>query len=286
MSIWLNGHLYSDAIGKIDGRDRGLLLADGIFETLLVRHGRPVFFKQHLSRLKRAANFFTIPINYSDDVIGEAIRQSAERFSADDVDCAARLTLTRGVGQRGLVPPHKRDTSPTFMVSAAPVLPPSPDSVQLIVSDICRNEGSPSSGFKTISYTDNILARHQAVQNVADDAVMCNNAGHLACATAANLFLLLPDLSLVTPDRECGILPGITRDVLLSIASELSLPVDEGKYKPAILENGCIFLTNSLVGIQRAQLVGSKVRMSEDMENLLLELQRQYAQKVSTDIGL
>ncbi|MCI5046578.1 MAG: aminotransferase class IV [Aquisalinus sp.] len=284
MTIWINGSLHKGHGPLIDTRDRGLLLADGVFETILIREGKPVFLREHLERFRRAAEFFGIPMGYTDEKINDAIRRVVASHGPGNHDYACRITLTRGVGQRGLVPPEKSQTLPTLMITAAKSAPVMQDQVVLSLSDICRNEGSPSSRYKTIAYTDNILARQRALQEGAGDALMCNNNGEVACATAANIFLILPGGKLVTPPREVGVLGGIARGVVLDIAVSVFTDVREVVLRPGELGGGQLFLTNSLIGIQLARMIGDTKQASGETRDLLLELQKRYAQRISDDI--
>ena len=110
-----------------------------------------------------------------------------------------------------------------------------------------RNETSPASRLKALSYLDNILARAQARAAGADDALMLNTRGEIACAAAANLFWI-EDGRLFTPALECGVLDGIMRAQVLAVAGINVAEVRAGR--EALDRAEAVFLTNSLVGIQ------------------------------------
>ena len=103
MKFWTNGTMHEDAQG-ISIADRGFLLGDGLFETLLVRKGRPVFFKEHVDRLAGSAETLGIRLPYDQGTLYKAIEALAAGEAGSDI-CSARITLTRGEGPRGLVPP-------------------------------------------------------------------------------------------------------------------------------------------------------------------------------------
>src|SRR5690606_23249761 len=117
---------------------------------------------------------------------------------------AGRLTLSRGQGPRGLVPPDQ--ASPTIMLAVAPS-PPPPESVSVLLSDVVRASAALSSRHKTLSYIDNVEARRRAAARGFGEALMLNEHGEIACASAANIFWFADD-ALCTPALECGVLAG------------------------------------------------------------------------------
>ena len=108
-----------------------------------------------------------------------------------------------------------------------------------------RNEFAPSSRLKTLSYIDGIAAAREVAAD-ADDALMLNTSGHVASATVANIFVLQGD-ELITPSLDQGILPGITRRILLDHAKKLGLkPVERAVPLEDLVRADAVFLCNSL----------------------------------------
>jgi branched-subunit amino acid aminotransferase/4-amino-4-deoxychorismate lyase len=157
-----------------------------------------------------------------------------------------RLTLTAGSG-RGLErPPGSR---PRLLARATPAPAPAP-SVRLASVALRRNETSPLSRVKSLSYLDNVLARAEARRAGADEALMLNSKGELACAAAANLFWIAGD-RLFTPALACGVLDGIMRVRALAAAHALDVETIEAHAGlEALGEAQALFLTSSLIGIQ------------------------------------
>jgi len=157
--------------------------------------------------------------------------------------------LTRGPGPRGLIPPPR--PRPTVLITAAPLsqihFPPAQ---AIIAKDIRRNEHSPSATIKSLNYLDNILARRQAEQAGADEALLFNTAGNLAEASTANLFIV-HEGTLQTPPISEGALPGITRSVVLELALKLGIPTEETSIAADDLQRAEeAFLTNSIIEIR------------------------------------
>jgi aminodeoxychorismate lyase len=226
--------------------DRGFLLGDGLFETLLVLDGRPVFFEAHMARLVRGCAALGLPAPAAEDV-ERALRTAAAEASLGGGRAAARITWTAGSGGRGLDRPPT--LTPRLIASAAPASPAAP-AVSLLTASVRRNEASPASRLKTLAYLDNVLARREALAAGADEALMLNTRGDVACAAAANVFWLA-DGEVHTPALTCGVLDGIMRDRVIAVAGSLGVPVREVQEPRAALDRAeAIFLTNSLIGVR------------------------------------
>lgn len=219
--------------------DRGLTLGDGLFETILAKDGQLVMFEAHLARMD--AGCLALDLLPPDPEEALHLCQAA----AGTGRTAVRLTLTAGSGGRGLDRPDP--PRPRLFATGAPS--PKPEGpVALTTVSVRRNEGSPASRLKTLSYLDSILARREAC---GGEALMLNNRGEVACAAAANLFWL-EDGMLITPALSCGVLDGIMRSQVLNAARGLGLRVLEAAVpRSALGEAQAVFLTNSLIGLRR-----------------------------------
>jgi branched-subunit amino acid aminotransferase/4-amino-4-deoxychorismate lyase len=235
--------------------DRGLLLGDGLFETLLWRDGAPVLGGAHWARMAAGAATLGLPPPTEADFLDCAAGAVRDAGLAG-ARAAVRVTLTAGSGGRGLDRPAA--LQPRLFATAAPSQPPA-GLASLIVAGVRRNEGSPASRLKTLAYLDNVLARREARATGADEAVMLNTQGELACAAAANLFWIEAGV-LHTPPPEAGCLPGIMAAQVRAAARTLGLEVREVRERPAALERAeAILLTSSLVGVRPAQLLGQSL---------------------------
>ena len=225
--------------------DRGLLLGDGLFETVLFKDGQAVLWAEHLARLTRGCAALGLP---APDVAELADAAAAAMAELGDTRAAVRLTWTAGSGGRGLQRPH--DAAPRLIVAAAASpLPEGPATA--VISSVRRNAGSPVSRLKTLSYLDNVLARREAVAAGADEALMLNGEGHLACASAANLFWIGQD-RLFTPALRCGVLDGVVRAQVLTAAAAMGVAVEAVAAPEAALDRAqALFLTSSLIGVRR-----------------------------------
>ena len=238
----------------IPSDDRGFLLGDGLFETVLAARGRPLFLDEHLARLARGCVVLGLPAP-DNDAVRRAVDQALARAGLVDARAAVRLTWTAGSGGRGLDRPATLQPRLVATAAAAPA-PPGPASLAIV--SVRRNQASPASRLKTLAYLDNVLARREARGLGADEAVMLNTAGEVASAAAANLFWL-SNGRLCTPALDCGVLDGIARAQVLALAARMGIEAGELRAGPeALAQAEALFLTNSLIGVRAVSRLGDR----------------------------
>ncbi|WP_233838459.1 aminotransferase class IV [Paraburkholderia sp. ZP32-5] len=238
--MWFNGAITEHSEGRFDLSDRGLLLADGVFETVLVLDGRAVLLDEHLRRL--ASGCHQLQISWDPAIAAKAVN---ELVAAAPGDAVIRVTVTRGQGPRGLLPSaHARAT--VFASRAEWQLQLAFASRTLALSPIRRNASSPLSRIKSLAYLDNVLALMDAQKQGADDALLLNAEGHVACSSMANVFVLQGD-TMLTPSLQTGVLDGITRGLVIRLAPLAGLTVREAAFDVEQLRRAdAVFLTNSV----------------------------------------
>jgi branched-subunit amino acid aminotransferase/4-amino-4-deoxychorismate lyase len=236
--VYLDGNLMAASDARIDPADRGLTLGDGLFETIAVRGGQAARLGAHLARLGDGARVLGINVPYGADQLTAAM---ADVIEANDItEGVLRLTLTRGPGPRGLLPPDPSQPS-LLITGSSQELAAAEPATAIIAATTRRNEQSLLSGVKATSNLDNVLAAREAREKGAHEALLLNGAGNLAEAASANLFLVLGGQA-VTPPQSDGALPGVMRrDVIGKLeAAERTLRLDDLKSATEA------FLTNSL----------------------------------------
>ena len=248
--ILLNGQFHASSEAPFDLSDRGLTLADGLFETMLAKNGRIYAGVDHLDRLMAGLSLIGLPMPRS--------RLEADLAAMlEHVGPAAavlRLTVTRGGGARGLAIPA--DPKPTVLVSASPHNPALVfEPAKLCLSTIRRNPHSPLSQLKSLSYLDNILALREAQAKGASDALMLNTDGKVACTTVANIFCVSAG-AIYTPPVADGVLPGIMRGRVPGVI-EKSLEVQD------LISADAVFLTNSVRLVQPVTEIDGE-RLADD----------------------
>lgn len=248
MLVSVNKRLYPAKTARIAIDDRGFTLGDGVFETVRVSDGHPLRLAAHLDRLRTGAHLLDLLLPPLEHIGAEVTRVLRANHLQNAV---VRITVSRGSGQRGLTPIE--GAVPTLVIAAAPFRPyPArwySDGVRAIVTQASRNEHSPLSRIKSLSYTEQVLARIEAQHANVDLGLLCNTQGDIVCADCANLFVVR-DQHLLTPPTDAGALPGIARSVMLQIAGGLGLIVEERKITLADVYGADeLLLTNVLLEV-------------------------------------
>ena len=251
MRAWQDGRLIAQEDAHVAIMDRGLLLGDGLFETMAVAEGRALDLDAHLARLSSGLAIlgFAQAVHFAklrSDIADYAATEGGER-------AVLRLTLTRGSGPRGLAPPEA--PNPSIFMTLAPVPPSRTTPLSLhTAAGTRRNEFSPLSRIKALPYLDNLLALSEARKAGADEALLLNTRGTIASASVANLFRVKNGM-LETPPLSDGALPGTMRALVLSCAEMAGVsPRETHLTAQDLYEADHVFLTNS---ISRLTEVGS-----------------------------
>lgn len=239
--VWLNGRLLPAGEARIDPADRGFTLGDGLFETIRVAGGAARHLDRHLARLADGAALLGLPLPHdATALVAAAVALLAAQDQGDGLaEGVLRITLTRGAGARGVLPPA--DAVPTLLMTLAPAPPPAGPVEAVVARTTRRNEHSPLSRVKSLNYLDSILARREAATRGAGEALLLNGAGRLAESSVANLFIVR-DGRLLTPPVAEGALPGIRRALILERGDAGEAPLSIAD----LLGAGEAFLTNSL----------------------------------------
>jgi branched-subunit amino acid aminotransferase/4-amino-4-deoxychorismate lyase len=248
MVVFLNGKFLPEADAVVPLNDRGFLLGDGLFETIRVAHGRPFRLAQHLERMTRGADFLKLKLPFAPKELQKAAGQLIEQNALPEA--ILRVTLTRGPGARGY---SARGADRPSLALTLHALPPvnadEPLQWSLITSSFRIPACDALSSFKTTSKLLNIVARAEAEAQGADEALFLNTNGEVAETAGGNLFWVFQDRICTVPTGR-GVLPGITRAVVLEICQSLGLETNKRVIKPEHLRNAeGIFVTQSALGL-------------------------------------
>lgn len=285
MTFWLNGEFREDR-EAIDIADRGFLIGDGVFETLLVRNGAPAFLDAHLARMAEGLRALQIDASPPADT-GDILRILTEKNHIKG-DASARITISRGPAGRGLVFPDASKARATILITVQGAPGGGSEAqtpLRLKVSSFTRAETSISARCKTLNYLDNLLARNEALLAAADDALMLNGHGRIACASSANIFLIDQNASVATPPVAEGALPGIVRGLLLEAGAETRIDIRERSIDATALHEGQVFLTNSLIGLRPCVMDGAAASRPPEAMKILQRLQSWYEGRLRDDIA-
>lgn len=263
MWIYLNDKFVQEHDAVISVFDHGFLYGDGVYETIRSYGPRLFMRDQHLSRLFRSAEAIglTIPIPLKGwaDILHEAMARN--NVETDRQDAYLRITVSRGAGDIGLSP--ALCPSPTVVVMTKPLVPPASElyenGVHIIVASTKRNLPSAlPPQMKSLNFLNNILAKREALAAGAFESILLNWEQHLTECTISNLFFVA-DGRLRTPSLECGLLDGITRRIVIRLAGELHIRVEEGRFTvDQLYQADECFLTNTSMEIMPVSMVDTK----------------------------
>lgn len=243
----VNGELCQG--GKISIDDRGYTLGDGLFETVPLYDKTPYLLDAHFIRLEKTAKVIgiSLPMNLVD--LENGIKQLADKNSV--TRGVARLTVTRGGGVRGYAPPG--NPSPTWTLTVRAFEPVSGErwetGYKLAPVAMTKKRGSVVHTIKTTSAIEKILMIAEAHKNGADEVLALTDNHKISSGAACNLFWI-KDSGLYTPSIECAILEGTARGVVIDIAKEIDMEVNQGEYQTkALAKADEVFVTNALIEV-------------------------------------
>src|ERR1700731_2192453 len=227
LQIYIDGKFYSEANAKVSVFDHGLLYGDGIFEGIRFYNGRVFRLEEHLERLWDSARSICLEIPMGRGEMTEALLETIRRN--DLREGYIRLIVTRGVGNLGLNPAQCKRPSVIIIATTIVLYPKEVCEKGLtVVTCATRRTGAAAlnPAVKSLNYLNNVMARIEANLAGADEALMLNEAGHVAECTADNVFIIKRG-QVFTPPISAGALRGITRAVAFEIAAELGIRITE-----------------------------------------------------------
>ncbi len=277
--VYLNGDLVPREAARISPIDRGFLYGDGFFETTRIEGGRAVFLGRHLRRIAASCAETGFGVDLDTEAMGDGVR---DLIAANGVRSGyLRITVSRGVHAGALT--RLQADAPTVFAEARPMdLPPldGPAPIAIVRSAYRRDEHSPIVRHKSLSYQLNVLALAEGRAAGADEVYFLNGAGELAEGAITNIFFAREGV-VRTPDVACGLLPGVTREVVLEVCAQQGIPAEVGRYAEAdLLSADEVFCTNSLRGLVGVHRILASPEVAPPGGPVLSRLQAAYAARV------
>ncbi len=227
MVVYLDGKYVDSTEAKVSVFDHGLLYGDGVFEGIRIYGGNVYRLDQHLERLEYSAKAIMLAMPLTRAEMAEVVCETCRRNKLSDG--YIRLVITRGAGDLGLAP-WLCEKPTVFVIASKISLYPQEhyDNGLSIVTVPTRRIGHDAlpPTIKSLNYLNNILAKIEARQAGALEAIMLNAQGYVAECTADNVFIVMKG-EILTPSASAGALKGITRGTIFDIAAELKLPMRE-----------------------------------------------------------
>jgi len=227
MKIYLDGKYVDPAEAKISVFDHGLLYGDGVFEGIRLYQSNVFRLEEHLERLEYSAKAILLKIPLTRKELSHAVCETCRQSNL--TDGYIRLVVTRGVGDLGLSPWLCPKPSVFVIADKIALYPPEYYTKGLEIVTVPTRRTNPaalSPAVKSLNYLNNILAKIEARQFGALEAIMLNDQGFVAECTGDNVFTIHKG-RLYTPAAQQGALKGITRDTIFDIAKEIGVPLEE-----------------------------------------------------------
>ena len=284
--VYLNGKFIPLSQAKVSILDRGFCYGDALFETLRVYSGKIFQIDQHLDRLEHGAKSIFLKLPESRERIQEILYATFNRNQGSDA--VIRLTVTRGEGTLGKL--WQTDTSPTLSVHVRPYNAP-PDEwyrngvpISLIPNSAAK-VGGVQEQIKSANYLSHILARKKAEAQNSVDGIMINEHGEVCDGTISNIFVVKNE-ALSTPAPNGYVLAGITRQVILKIASKMGTVCKERTMTTQdVFQGDEVFLTNTGWEILPVTRIDGKVISSGQPGPLTQLLRQEFRKFVDAEIG-
>jgi branched-chain amino acid aminotransferase len=254
--VYLNGTLVPRAKAKISVFDHAFLYGYGFYETMRAYHGKIFLLERHMKRMLDAAAITGL----ADKLAGiELVKVCKETLDANQVQ-DARIRLTVSNGESDAAPwAGGAAGKPTIVVTARPYTPFSEkkynEGFKVGIASVGRCRKSVVNTLKSVSHLGSVMARMEIAAYGMDEALLLNDDGYIAEGGGCNVFFVKSD-ALLTPPLDSGILPGVTREVVIEVAAEMGIKVSEVDIRPEALEKfDEVFVTNAMIEVMPVTIV-------------------------------
>lgn len=257
--------------------DHGFLFGDSVYEVVSTFKNRPCFLDKHLTRLNASAK--AISLNIPNDKEWFRTQLDNTLLAANNKESYIRIIVTRGVGEINIDPISCEHPNVIIIVSEVSEYPDScyEKGIQVSLVSIKRNaRDALNPNVKTGNYLNNVLAKVEANSLGSQDAIMVNPWGYLTESTTSNLFFVHQG-HVFTPSMDCGILSGITREMVIQLANENGFHLEEGKWPGEELSKAEeIFLTGTIKKVMPVTKLDGRPVGSGKPGPVTLKLMRLY----------
>lgn len=227
MKIYMNGRLVAEKDAKVSVFDHGLLYGDGVFEGIRAYNGRVFRLDEHIDRLYRSAQAIALAMPIGKEEMAKAVVKTCKANNLKDG--YIRLVVTRGEGELGLNPYLCKQPQVIIIAAGIQLYPKKlyETGLNIVTVGTIRNHvEAVNPRIKSLNYLNNILAKIEAINSGVMECIMLNPQGFVAEASGDNVFVVRGD-EILTPHCWCGALEGITRQVVMEIATEQGLRARE-----------------------------------------------------------
>ncbi len=284
MKVWIDGKIVNESEARVPVTDHGLLYGDGLFEGMRVIAGRVFRIERHLARLQVGARILALDLPYSIEEIRSIVEDTVRAFG--EREAYIRLLVTRGVGPLGVDPTTCPRANVVCIVNTIKLFSEEQREAGLeMITSSLRRPGADMLDVrvKSLNYLNSVLAKLEAKQRGADEALLLNARGHISEAAVANIFVLRGK-TLLTPPTSDGCLEGITRQAVMELAAARGYSVVERSIGRAdLFAADEVFLTGSGAGVVAVRALDGRRIGSGKRGPVTAELAASHRQLAETE---
>lgn len=280
MLCWMDGQYIDETELKISPFDHGFLYGVGFFETFRTYEGKAVYLSAHLTRLFEALKEYRITFPYTMTELQDIIEKLNEQ---DGKNGYFRLNVSAGAHAIGLAPTEY--TTPTVILfrKELPIIERGTEKEAVWLKTV-RNTPEQQIRAKSHHYGNNVKARME-LPNLAHYEGFFTDAQEVVAEGITSNIFWVKDGILYTPSIETGILPGITRQLVVDLAQQMQIPVYEGRFLKWELEQAeeC-FVTTAVQELVPISHIG-EIQFAGNMGKVYNQLHNAYLQKIVVHLG-
>jgi branched-chain amino acid aminotransferase group I len=247
--VYLNGSLVARSKAKISVYDHAFLYGYGLYETMRAYNGKIFLLERHIKRMRKAAKM----IGLAEKLAGIDLAKACKDMLAANGLKDARLRVTVSNGESEVTPWTDNGGAPNVVVTTRAYTPFTAakynEGFRVAIASERRCRQSVVATMKSVNHLSSVMARMEATALGLDEALLLNDNGNIAEGGGCNVFFVESE-ALLTPPLDSGILPGVTREMVIEIAAEAGIKVKEADIKPGNLKKfDEAFVTNAMIEI-------------------------------------
>lgn len=285
MKIYINGKILDESEAKISVMDRGYLFGEGLFETIRAYDGSIPFLDKHLNRMEWSATFIGIPFPYPSE-IKKGIFDTLKENKLKDARVKVILSAKNKSGFSPLVPTGEMDV---HLVIGCESFKPFSDKdyeegVNLAFIHSVKNDPPPVSDIKSVNWLTKMIGRREFSEKDCFDGILLDAQGFVTETTTSNIFWVEGE-KVFTPPTSIGLLPGVTRDVVIQLIKDQGYEFEERIIKGEKLTKASeVFITGSTLEVMPVTEIDSNPINSGEPGKLTKEIQKLYKERVEEEI--
>lgn len=279
MKVWINEQLVDEKEARIPLFDRAYLYGEGVFETLKTYAGKPAFVEKHYFRLRSNCEKLNIPLPLSEKEFAKGLMDVINANALSEA--AIRITVSTVGASFGLQCPENASSNITIFASPITINPKFFETgVKVELLTTFTNDPVATAGIKSTSYITKMLARTRAAKDGVYETILRNEKGYWVEGNRTNFFIVSGDTVITAPLSD-GLLPGITREMVLEILKEKKIPYKEDHITTEMIQNAKeIFLTGSTSEVMPVCEVLGVWKKPISSENISKKLLKYYLEKI------